>query len=199
MSLAKHFSNKLEDLWWRRTAELRALVIPRSAGQPPKFSRQVRERLINHLLDDATKILVKREAWLEFRNVAPYRRLWQIKGHGLLNRGRDLLSWAESKLHGPIIYTFWRGKKCLYVGKGKTWKRLRSYDKSAYLLSANCIEVFLVSNKSQLGKAECLATHLFQPRDEKVKPAKAKWGKACPVCRKHDTIRDELITLFKMK
>lgn len=199
MSLAKQFSNKLEDLWWRRTAELRALVIPRGAGQPPKFSRQVRERLINHLLDDATKILVKREAGSEFRDIAPHRRLWQIKGHGLLNRGRNLLAWAESKLHGPIIYTFWRGQKCLYVGKGKTWKRLRNYDKSAYLISATSIEVFLVTNQSQLGKAECLATHLFKPRDEKVKPSKEKWGKECPVCRKHDAIRDELKTLFKMK
>lgn len=199
MSLAKQFSNKLEDLWRRRTAELRSLVVPRRVGQPPKFSRQVRERLINQLLSDSTKILVKREAWLELKNIAPNRRLWQIKGHGLVTRGRNLLHWAESNLHGPIIYSFWKGEKCLYVGKGITWNRLRSYDKSAYLLSANSIKVFLVKNKSQLGKAECLATHLFKPRDEKVKPAKEKWGKACPVCKKHDTIRDELISLFKMK
>jgi hypothetical protein len=199
MSLAKHFSNKLEDLWKRRTAELRALVIPRGVGQPPKFSRQVRQRYINHLLDDASKILLKRDGWSEFRKIAPHRRLWQIKGHGLLNRGSNLLKWAETKLPGPIVYTFWRGRKCLYVGKGGTWKRLHSYEKSAYLLQANCIEVFLVTNKSQLGKAECLATHLFQPRDEKVKPAKEKWGKACPICRKHDAIRDELNSLFKMK
>jgi hypothetical protein len=84
------------------------------------------------------------------------------------------------------------------VGKGKSWRRLRSYDRSAYL-HAQCIEVFEITSKSQLGKAECLATHLFEPRDQKVKPAKVKWGKACPICRKHDDVRDKLKTLFKMK
>lgn len=113
MSLTKQFSNKLEDLWKRRTAEVRALVVPRGAGQPTKFSRQVRGRLINHLLDDATAILVKRDGWLEFRKIAPTRRLWQIKGHGLVNRGCNLIHWAESKLDGSIVYSFWRGKKCL--------------------------------------------------------------------------------------
>jgi hypothetical protein len=199
MSLEKHFSNNLEGLWKRRTAELRALVIPRGAGQPPKFSRQVRERFMSQLLDDASEILVKREGRKEFGMVAPNRRLWQIRGHGLLNRGHNLLNWAESKLTGPIVYAFWRGTKCLYVGKGGTWKRLQSYERSAYLLQANCVEVFLVTNRSQLGKAECLATHLFEPRDQKVKAAKTKWGKECPVCRKHDAIRAELNALFKMK
>jgi hypothetical protein len=189
----------LESLWKRRTAELKSLVIPRGAGQPPRFTRHLRDRLINQLLADATQILLSREGRSEFRTVAPHRRLWQIRGHGLLNRGRNLLDWAGAKLKGPIVYVFWRGRRCLYVGKGTTWKRLRSYERSAYLVQASCIEVFLVSNKSQLGKAECLATHLFKPRDERVKPAKAKWGKACPICRKHDTIRDELNTLFKMK
>jgi hypothetical protein len=199
MALAKQFSNKLEGLWKRRTAELRALVIPRGVGQPQKFSRRVRDRLINKLLEDATGVLLQREGRSEFRAVASHRRLWQIKGHGLLKRGASLLGWAEAKLNGPIVYCFWRKKRCLYVGKGETWRRLTSYQKSAYLLQATCIEVFLVRNKSQLAKAECLATHLFEPRDKKVKPARAKWGKACPICRKHDSIRSELKTLFKMK
>lgn len=199
MGLSKQFSNKLEGLWRRRTAELRALVIPRGVGQPPKFSRQVRDRLIIQLLEDATRLLLQREGRSKFREVASPRRLRQIKGHGLLKRGGNLLKWAEKELKGPIVYCFWKGGKCLYVGKGETWRRLKSYEKSAYLLQATCIKVFLVKSKSQLGKAECLATHLFRPRDEKVKPAKAKWGKACPICQKHDSIRSELNTLFKMK
>lgn len=199
MSLEKQFHNKLEGLWKRRTGKLRALVIPRNVGQPQIFTKRVRDKQISGLLKDSTRLLLNREGVREFRKVAPHRRLWQIKGHGLVSRGRNLVRWAESKLTGPIIYSFWRGTKCLYVGKGLTWKRLRSYDKSAYLQSANCIKVFLVTNKSQLGKAECLATHLFEPRDQKVKPAKEKWGKECPICRKHDAFRDELNSLFKMK
>lgn len=199
MALTKQISNKLDSLWKRRTAMLRALVIPRGVGQPTKFTRHVRDRLINQLLDDATKLLVKREAHTEFKKVAPHRCLMQIRGHGLLKRGSYLLEWAEAELEGPIVYSFWRGRKCLYVGKGDTWKRLRNYEKSAYLLQASCIEVFLVKGKSHLGKAECLAVHLFEPRDNRKHPAKEKWGKECPICQKHDVIREELNTLFKMK
>ncbi|HUT58966.1 MAG TPA: hypothetical protein VNA25_14050 [Phycisphaerae bacterium] len=85
------------------------------------------------------------------------------------------------------------------MGKGLTWRRLRRYDKSAYLKDATRLEVFLIKGKSQLAKAECLATHMFRPRDNRMKPAKAKWGKACPICKKHDLIRRELATLFRMK
>lgn len=196
MSLAKHFSNKLDDLWRRRTAKLRSVVIPRGVGQPPVFSPQVRDRLINELLGDASAILVKREAREEFRKIVASRHLKKIKGYGLLNRGENLIAWARSSLDGPIIYVFWRGEKCLYVGKGESWRRLKSYDKSAYLKEATSIEVFCVLTQSQLGKAECLATHLFDPRDNKVKAAKVKWGKACPICREHDRIRDQLKELF---
>ena len=198
MALAKQFARKLDNLWRRRTASLRATVIPRGVGQPPKFTRQVRESLINDLLDDATNLLLKKHGRAEFKKVVLRRKLKQMKGLGLLKRARNLLNWAESRIDGPIVYAFWRGNRCLYVGKGESWKRLRSYDHSAYL-NAQCIEVFQVTSRSQLGKAECLATHLFNPRDKKVKPAKVKWGKACPICRRHDDVRDKLKTLFKMK
>ncbi len=111
----------------------------------------------------------------------------------------NLLEWAESNLNGPIVYSFWKGKKCLYVGKGDSWERLRNYVKSAYMLKGSCIEVFLVNGKSHLGKAECLAIHFFNPRDNRKDAAKEKWGKECPICRKHDIIRDELNSLFKMR
>jgi len=67
------------------------------------------------------------------------------------------------------------------------------------LLQATCAEVFCVAGQSQLGKAECLATHLFNPRDNKMKASKVKWGKACPICKKHDQVRRDLKALFKMK
>jgi hypothetical protein len=110
-----------------------------------------------------------------------------------------LVEWAEAKLDGPIIYVFWRGKCCLYVGKGITSRRLRNYRKSAYLLQATRVEVFEITHRSQLACAECLATHLFRPRDNRVKAAKVKWGKSCPICKQHDAVRSELRDLFRMR
>jgi hypothetical protein len=199
MALAKQFVRKLDNLWTRRTSELRAMVIPRGVGKPTAFSRQLRERLINRLLDDATKLLLRREGKKEFFEVVSQRHLRQIKGRGLMQRGRNLISWARAKFSTPIIYSFWKGKKCLYVGKAANWRRLRGYERSAYLLGASAVEIFTVGSKSQLCKAECLATHLFAPRDLKVKPARVKWGKACPICRKHDRVHRELKMLFKIK
>lgn len=199
MALTTQFANRLDELWTRRTANLRALVIPRGAGKPAGFSRQHRKRSVNKLLDIATEVLLKRDGKREFKRLCESRFLKRIKGRGLLDRGERLVHWARETLSGPIVYAFWRGRQCLYVGKGKSWKRLRSYIRSAYLYSADCIEVFCIEGRSQVAKAECLATHLFEPRDKRVKPARVKWGKACPICRKHDDIRHELKTLFRMR
>jgi len=110
-----------------------------------------------------------------------------------------MLDWAGSSLSGPIVYGFWKGNRCLYIGKGGSWRRLKSYEKSAYLLQATRIKAFCIKTKSQLAKAECLATHLFNPRDKKMKPAKVKWGKKCPICRKHDEVRRQVQNLFRLK
>lgn len=199
MSLAKQFSKKLDDLWRRRTAELRALVIPRATGQPKRFSKSMREKLIDEILEYATRILVKKEGTKEFNTVVRRRALKGIKGRGLRDRGNKLISWAEDNFRGPIVYAFWNKKKCLYVGKGRNWKRLKDYKKSAYLNEAKQIEVFTIKSKSHLGKVECLAVHLFNPRDNEYKPAKSKWGKSCPVCEKHDHIYDDLHELFRIR
>jgi len=194
-----HFRAQLNNLWERRTAVLRSLLRTRGVGQPLKFSRKVRDLLIGELLYDATELLIRHRGETEFWRVVGERRLRQIRGHGLLDRGQNLLGWVEDELDGPIVYAFWKGTRCLYVGKGKGPGRLWQYSRSAYLIQATCLEVFLVPHGSELGKAECLATHLFRPRDQKIRPAKGKWGKECPICQRHDAIREELNTLFRMK
>lgn len=199
MALTKQFSRKLDHLWRRRAAKFRALVVPGSRGQRLRFSRKRRDKSIDDILGLASRILLKREGHPEFNRVVARRRLWMMKGRGLLGRGDSLVTWAQQELRGPIVYVFWHKKKCLYVGKGASWRRIRSYRKSAYILEATCIEVFQIAGGRQLAKAECLATHLFNPRDNKAKPAEVRWGNTCPICEKHDHIRDELKSIFKMK
>ena len=101
-------------------------------------------------------------------------------------------------MSGPIVYAFWKGKKCLYVGKGAKPTRLLTHRKS-YGREAESVELWFVRSKSFLPQAECLATHLFQPRDLAMRPSRAAWGKKCPVCVRHDEIRRELSGLFAMR
>jgi len=199
MGLANDFSKRLDRLWERRTAELRAVVIPRGRGAAPKFTRAVRERFFEELLDMASKILVGRDAKRQLKRITKERRLLHIGGRGIIRRGNNLSTWVYEKLSGPIIYTFWKGDRCLYVGKGQRPSRLYHYERSAYLLEADCVMVLGIKSKSYLGRAECLATHLYSPRDQKVKPARVLWGKECPVCRKHDIVRSELKGLFRIR
>lgn len=197
MALHTQFHRTLDKLWERRTDDLRALVKPK-VGMRLGFTRKLRNKMIRELLRIASAILVRKVAKRELYDLVVARKLRRIRGRGLDGRGKDLVAFAR-RLRGPIIYAFWRGKRCLYVGKGKTPSRLAGYQRHSFQTRADSVEVFSISTKSQLPKAECLAVHLFTPRHNRVKPAREKWGKKCPVCKRHDEIKRMLSTLFPMR
>src|SRR5204862_5770407 len=116
-------------------------------------------------LEIATDILARKVAKHEFEEAVVRRRLYRLKGRGPRARGAELVAFAK-RHSGPIVYAFWRGKTCLYVGKGKRTSRLNDHEKS-YGRQADSIEVFFVKTKTQLPKVECLATHRFEPDDYK--------------------------------
>lgn len=199
MALKTKFVQVLDDAVERRTEQLRRLVISPNQGAPKKYTRTVRDRLKKKILLAASAVLVNEYATKELAKTVVRRRLRFIKGHGLTDRFDRLYRWAERKLDGPIVYAFWRGRKCLYVGKGKSRRRLRHYDKSVYLWHANALEVWQIKSKNRLPRAECLAIHLFKPRDNKQKKAaKVKWGKACPICKLHDDIAIATNSLLRL-
>lgn len=199
MALKTKFVRVLDDAVERRTEQLRRLVVAPNQGAPKKYTRTIRDRLKKKILLAASAVLVNEHAETELAKTAVRRRLRFIKGFGLTDRFDRLYRWAERKLDGPIVYAFWRGKKCLYVGKGKSLRRLRHYDKSVYLWHANALEVWEIKSKNQLPRAECLAIHLFKPRDNKQKKAaKVKWGKVCPICKRHDKIASETNSLLRL-
>jgi hypothetical protein len=198
MALIKTFEDTLENLWHRRTAKLRCVIVPPGPGKQPKFNKKIRDKIVGELLEVASEVLVKRDAKQSFKEITQTRHLKKLVGWGLRQRAARLLKWAKENIRGPIIYAFWRGNRCLYVGRGTSWTRLKAYEKSAYLNSADSIEIFCIKTLGNLARAECLATHLYAPRDKKVKPAKVKWGKACPVCARHDFIQEELNYLCRI-
>ena len=81
---------------------------------------------------------------------------------------------------GPSPF-LWTGRvllleknRCLYVGKGKSRGRLKHYERTFYLKEADLLEVYDVQSTSLLPRVECLAVHLFDPRDNRAKPARRK-------------------------
>jgi len=200
LALTKKFTRLLDDALERRTDYLRRLVVPGNQGAPKKYTKGIRDKLKRKLLLAASEVLVREHAWREFSKTTIERRLRFIGGFGIEDRFDKIFRWAQKKLQGPIVYAFWRGKKCLYVGKGKSYRRLRAYQKAIYLKEADSLEAWRIVTRSQLPRAECLAIHLYHPRDNKQKKAaKVKWGKSCPVCERHDEISSEISTLLKLK
>jgi hypothetical protein len=198
VALRTQFLRQLRQLMERRTDAIRRIVIPKK-GSPRKMDRRTRDRLRVKLLDSASKVLVRETAKKEFQRLINPRRLHFISGWGVENRFSDLYSWARSNLKGPIIYSFWKGRKCLYVGKGKSHRRLRGYRNSHYLMAADNVRVWQVKSRSKLPSAECLAVHLFKPTKNANKPAKVKWGRKCPICRRHDELKGDLDSLLRLK
>lgn len=144
-------------------------------------------------------MLVKKHAKKAFERLAVARRQKHIAGRGDDKRFNNMWKWARLNLRGPIVYAFWRGSNCLYVGKGAGPYRLGNYQRSVYIRDADLLEVWRIKTRTNIPRAECLAIHLYEPRDNQVKAARVKWGKACPVCKLHDKIRDEVRSLFRMR
>ncbi|MCI0560881.1 MAG: hypothetical protein MN733_20545 [Nitrososphaera sp.] len=136
MALATRFLSRLDDLWDRRTERLRRLVVRGGPGAPKKFSRDVRDKLTKQLLDAAVEVLVKKHAKKAFERLAVARRQKHIAGRGDDKRFNNMWKWARLNLRGPIVYAFWRGSNCLYVGKGAGPYRLGNYQRSVYIRDA---------------------------------------------------------------
>lgn len=198
MAYATTFRRLLDEAVKRRTQGLMRLLVP-GRGAPKKFSKRIRDRLRAKLLVIVSVILVREHARKELRKLVVQRRLRYIKGYGIDDRFERLFGWAEEKLRRPIVYAFWNGRKCLYVGKGKNYRRLNAYKKSIYWKDADCLKVWQVRSKSRLPSAECLVIHLLGPRDNKAKAAKVKWGTRCLVCARHDEIKIELDSLLRLR
>jgi len=201
MSFEKQFEKTLDELWKRRTSKIRSLVIHAGRGKRARFDRDIREKLLGDLLALSTQILLKRKDIQDkFEKGFGETRYHKIRGRGYLNRYRNIYEWAKTEFpRDSLLYIFWKKRTCLYVGKAPSYLRLRAYKKSKYLKEATRIQIRLVPSKSELARQECLAIHYYNPKDNKNKPPKQPWGKSCPICSSHDTIRREILALFTMK
>jgi len=198
VGLVKDFERQLDALWHRRTADLRYLL-HRRPGARKVHSKRHRDRGLKRVQSVAEEFFRRTRARGELRRITRGTRQRRIGGRGLTDRFRRIVEWAQKHLRGPILYSFWRRRKCLYVGKEKSWRRLRAYRKSAYLREATKLKVRAITRKRDLPKAECLEIHLWQPRDNVVKAAKKRYARACPICADLRVLRSELRSLFRLR
>jgi len=138
MSLQREFERKLDELWERRTASLRREFLPHPRGKQLTFNKTVRNRLLNELLDITTEIVL-RETTIraEYEEGFRQRKFIQIQGRGFEKKFTRVFDFARDVAgERPFVYIFWRQRQCLYVGQAGTFRRLRAYRKSYYLIRA---------------------------------------------------------------
>jgi hypothetical protein len=124
MAYANEFLDLLDQVIRRRTEAIRRLVISEQ-GAPKQFNKSIRNKLRTKLLDSASKMLVREKARRAFNKLVVRKKVRHIAGYGIDGRFDHIYEWARGKFRGPIVYAFWNGKKCLYVGKGQSHTRLK--------------------------------------------------------------------------
>jgi hypothetical protein len=117
LALTTKFLRALDKTLERRTDQLRRLIVPSNQGAPMKYTKKIRDKMKKKLLLAASAVLVHEHADKEFAKAAGDKHLRFITGFGIQDRFDRIYRWARRVSDGPIIYAFWRGKKCLYVGK----------------------------------------------------------------------------------
>lgn len=199
------FRRELTKLYDLRTYEVRSLVFGKpKPGKAPKLTRSRRTESIRKLQDLATAELAKPLAKEKFDYYVSRRKSWHIKkgkGHGHEAKKTAFKAWFEGEFDAKAscIYIFWKGRKCIYVGKTASGKnRPVQHFVKFWFSHATRIDVYHVSTKTALPMLECLAIHRFSPVRNKQKAETKKWTSKCPLCEVHKGIQAEIRGIFSL-
>ena len=167
-------------------------------GRLKQFTKDFRDRQIEKLGQIATRILIRQGAHRALR------RITKITSHNFI-RPREpeeqILAWARKFRSKPVMYTFWRDGRCVYVGRTEHFSgRLRGHLDNRHTRPGpgTMIKVHVLAGKSQLHKAECLAITLFDPVKNSVKAASRRYSRHCKICNVQKNIRKELRSIFAL-
>lgn len=197
MKTESEFRRELKDLLFDRAHPIFWELGIKKVSQHRDWTREYREERIQRLWNIAEKMLFAR-AKEELEKYVYSRKLKFFRG-SKRDRGERLYSWAKDNFpKGPILYIFWKKNKCIYVGIGDSNLRIRDYKKSKYIdrSEADSLEIYSVHGKSNKSRVECLACHIYRPKDNQNSPGKPKYSKACYVCQKKRAIHSRLHALL---
>jgi hypothetical protein len=196
MAFSKSFDRELNKLFRRRTYWLRRKLGTSGAGKPPEFGRKRVSVGIRRLKAIASNVLARKLAKSEFDEHTAPRRNYHVKGRGRDEKKAEFEKWFASRFGKTkgLIYAFWGNhRECIYVGRtGSHGSRPSSHMKEDWFSIVKRVTIFPVRGKSHIPKLECLAIHDLRPTHNVYKAAKKKWTKACPLCKTHKYIENEL-------
>jgi len=202
MSKSVEFNKTLLRLFEHRSDWLLHVIGKRRPGAPPAFGRKKLQRAIQNLQTIASASLASKLAKTEFANaVVGKKKAWHVRGRGAEGKRSVFNKWFEEHIpYRSVIYVFWKGRRCLYVGKTRHGRGRPSahFDRN-WFSRVTRIDVYAVKGKRSLPSMECLAIHRFQPSKNKNKAQSAKWTKKCPLCRVHRSIKSGVESIFKRK
>ena len=204
MPSTKEFESGLDTLFRQYTEGLRRDVGKQSRGRIVKFDRHKLRRRIERLVRIATEIGLKTNGKESFYNCFSEKRQWHPKrgkGWGLDAKKRSFRDWYDKNMYGRnCVYIFWAKRKCIYIGRtGAGGRRPQVHFEKYWFRSVTRIDTYIISGKRQLPMAECIATHLFNPKNNKIKSAQQKWRSNCQVCTMEVNVRKKLRNLFPLR
>lgn len=200
MAFQKQFKDELSSTLDDRTYWLNNTIFTKkNPGRPRTFSRKKLNKKIGKLQEIASQFFAKKVAKSEFDKCGPSRKKWQVKGHGPKRKKSNFRKWLSE--HYPktknYVYIFWNGRKCLYVGRtGKSNNRPTNHFTTYWFAHATRVEIIKAASYKDVPKLECLATHHYKPSYSTNTPSTKKWTSRCPLCLIHESIEEELKTIF---
>lgn len=204
MALTTQFERKLGRLFHRRTDWLRKAIGKHRPGRPRGFTRKKVKPKLDELGDLAAKIITGRRAKKEFRRLIADKRQWQTKrGKGWNRHAKkdSFRRWYERHIGSRnCVYVFWSGKTCEYVGRTIRGKgRPAHWFTVFWFHNVTRIDIYTIGRKSEVGKAECLAMHIFDPRQNQNWASFQDYTKRCPICEATKEIDAELKSIFRLR
>lgn len=203
MAFSGSFERELNKLFRQRTHWLRQKLGATGAGKPPSFGRKKVGVGIRKLQAIASDALAHKLAKSEFDRHVPSPTNYHVKGRGAKSKKLKFEEWFSGRFSTKkgFIYVFWRGNKCVYVGRSgsRGGGRPSSHMDKVWFASVDRITIYVVSGKSHIPKLECLAIHRFRPTHNINRAATKKWTKACPLCTTHRYIESELRDIFRFR
>jgi hypothetical protein len=203
MALKTQFQALLKNLFDRRTAWLRSVFDTPRPGRPGRFSRKHVDQAITSIQELASKAFARDLARRRFEACTIAKKSWHVKrgkGHGVDAKRRAFKAWYDSNLGDhPCVYVFWRRNGCEYVGRSSQGAgRPTEHFVKFWFPQVTRIDVYTTTIRG-LPAFECLASHHFQPRQNKFKASARKWSSKCDLCDLHRSIDAELRSIFPIR